>query len=154
MPTKRKRPDSNLVPMRVETGDDYVRVAYPLRLESSPNQRIHWAAQLAIKKKQFDIGRDIVLLNALHLMGRRAYSIELLRIGARACDRDNIAASFKHIQDGVCDTLGLNDGDRTRVRISYGQCVRKPVAYGIIVAITATDAEYEDDTWSSEGWRC
>jgi hypothetical protein len=39
----------------------------------------------------------------------------------KVLDDDNLAAGFKAIRDGVADGLGVNDGDRTRVRWKYAE---------------------------------
>jgi predicted RNA-binding Zn ribbon-like protein len=39
-------------------------------------------------------------------------TIVLTRIAVRRYDRDNLAAAFKHVQDGIAAALQVNDGDR------------------------------------------
>ncbi len=43
-------------------------------------------------------------------------------------DHDALPASLKHIVDGICDRLGVDDGDRSKVRFEYAPQERGPWA--------------------------
>ena len=58
--------------------------------------------------------------------------ILLTRIGRGRMDADNLAGSGKHVQDGICDALGIDDGSE-RVRFSYAQEIG--VRWGVRVEI-------------------
>ena len=47
--------------------------------------------------------------------------VTLTRHGPRKLDDDNLSAAFKRIRDGVADALGVDDGNRRRVRWEYKQ---------------------------------
>jgi len=49
------------------------------------------------------------------------WNIVVERIGRNDLDDDNLAASAKHIRDGVADALGIDDGDQASARWSYRQ---------------------------------
>jgi hypothetical protein len=82
----------------------------PIRLVSEANQREHWATKHRRKEEQQE-----VLAMMLPLAGRlmRAYAggvenIVLVRHG-RGMDQDNLAGSFKHVQDGIARYLATDD---------------------------------------------
>ena len=62
--------------------------------------------------------------------------ITLRRVAPRRLDTGNLPAALKHVQDGVCDALGIDDGDQA-IEWRYDQ--RKPFAdeqrYGVEVEI-------------------
>lgn len=51
------------------------------------------------------------------------FVLELTRIHSPRArpldDHDGLPASLKHVVDGICDHLGVDDGDRSRIRITY-----------------------------------
>ncbi len=47
--------------------------------------------------------------------------VALVRVGGRPLDPDNLAGGFKAVQDEVARWLGVDDGDRHRVRWNYRQ---------------------------------
>lgn len=36
-------------------------------------------------------------------------------------EHDNLRGALKHVVDGICDHLGVDDGDRARIRFEYSQ---------------------------------
>jgi hypothetical protein len=100
-------------------------VVLPIRVVSEANQREHWAKKASRAKAQRSIVRLAV---GAHLRSRSLHGsalapvvVSFTRIGPRKLDMDNLAGSFKHVQDGVCDALGIDDGDEARIRFRYGQ---------------------------------
>lgn len=65
--------------------------------------------------------------------GRVAFRIVLMSLRRRLLDPDNLAGSTKHLQDAVCETIGIDDGD-PRVEFEYRQ-VRTDGKQGVIVKI-------------------
>ena len=51
----------------------------------------------------------------------RPIRVRLTRCGGKKLDRDNLARSFKAIQDVVAEWLGVDDGDGAAVRWVYRQ---------------------------------
>ncbi len=47
--------------------------------------------------------------------------VALVRVGGKRLDPDNLAGSFKAVQDEVARFLSVDDGDRRRVRWCYRQ---------------------------------
>jgi hypothetical protein len=86
-----------------------VTLSTPIRLVSEANQREHWATKHQRKNDQQE-----TLAMMLPLAGRlmRAYGplehVVLCRYGKRM-DSDNLAGSFKHVQDGIAAWLCRDD---------------------------------------------
>mgnify|MGYP001586779957 CR=1 FL=1 len=65
--------------------------------------------------------------------------VDLVRVGPRRLDDDNLAGALKHIRDGVAAALGVDDGDTARVTWRYGQRQDRQ-AVGVEVTIRAPPA--------------
>lgn len=62
--------------------------------------------------------------------------VELVRIAPRRLDPDNLAASWKHYQDGIAQVLNVDDGDKSLVSWSYSQERGEPREYGIRIVFS------------------
>jgi hypothetical protein len=60
--------------------------------------------------------------------------VTLIRAGGRRLDPDNLATSFKPLQDAIANTLELDDGD-SRIEWQYRQIERGKAESGTIVKI-------------------
>ena len=60
--------------------------------------------------------------------------VTITRIAPRALDDDNLAASAKHVRDGIADAMGLDDRD-PRVRWRYAQRSDGRGVYGVEIRI-------------------
>lgn len=109
-------------------------VEMPIRTYSEANQREHYMAKARRAKAQ--------RRGAYFLLRRQsAFSkpadgvvirICLTRLGARRLDKDNLAGSFKHVQDGIADWLGIDDGSP---RLSWEYAQETSGKYGVRVCI-------------------
>ena len=61
------------------------------------------------------------------LIPPKPWRITLTRIGKRRLDTGNNPGSMKHVQDGICDALGIDDGDEAHDWI-YHQRIEKQYA--------------------------
>ena len=52
--------------------------------------------------------------------------VTFIRIGGKPLDPDNLASSYKAVQDEVARFLSADDGDTTRVRWAYRQRPARP----------------------------
>jgi hypothetical protein len=92
----------------------------PIRTISEANQSEHWRVKHRRKKAQQKE------MNAEWLQAAKGRKIALpclvrfVRIGAKSLDADNLAGSFKHVQDEVARLLGVDDGGN-QVRWEYDQ---------------------------------
>ncbi len=121
--------------MGVRLGDDGVIVAHiPVRITSTPNERLHWTVKARRVKAQ---------RSASFMALRAAYrappdwprmKVTLTRIAPRAMDSDNLAAGFKGVRDGVADFLKIDDGSG-RVTWEYGQMKGAPKEYAARIEI-------------------
>lgn len=87
-----------------------VTIYVPLQTKSEMNLREHWAVKNRRKKQQQSIVWQMVGPFVRALNGRDLIGVKLTRFGKRALDSDNLAASFKHVQDAVAKCLGIDDG--------------------------------------------
>ena len=99
-----------------------VVIHVPCRTVSEANQREHWATRYKRKKQQQNAVRYSMFENrwALAPFAGHALRVRLVRIGNRRLDPDNLAGSFKHVQDAVAHFIGIDDGDEV-VGWSYHQ---------------------------------
>ena len=110
-----------------------ITVELPLRIESTPNQRLHWAA----KAKKTKAHREAVdwALRGIKPPAAPA-RITLTRIAPRVLDSDNLAAGFKAARDSVAQWLGIDDGSPLLIW-SYAQERGAPKAYGVRIGVEA-----------------
>jgi hypothetical protein len=111
-----------------------IAVRIPIRVVSLSNLRECWQAKQRRAKThraavKLALGRDIK-------GPPPPYVITLTRIGPRVLDPGNLEASFKHIQDGVADWLGIDDGDK-RLTWRYEQRREGAKTYAAEVVIAA-----------------
>jgi hypothetical protein len=107
----------------------------PTKLISEANQREHWAIKTKRKKAQ---QRAVELTWLAHkLRVAPPVIITMTRVGVRKLDPDNLAGSFKHVQDQIAKQLGVDDGDERKVRWIYQQRKGLPKQYLLEVKIEA-----------------
>lgn len=82
----------------------------PLRLVNALNAREHWAGKARRAKRERGI-TAAVLRARFGAPPPPPLVITLTRSGPRQMDSDNLAASAKHVRDGIADWLGVDDGD-------------------------------------------
>lgn len=110
------------------------RLDLPLRVHSGNlgHGREHWGARQRRVKSE----RRTVWALWPSSWRRREWSwpleVTLVRRGPRPLDDDNLAAALKAVRDQVAKLLGVDDGDRSRVRFTYEQELG---AAGVIVLI-------------------
>lgn len=110
----------------------------PLRLVTLENQREHWAKKAKRAKEQ----RALAFLSlrnrketwALEPTHDGAFRVELTRVAPRALDSGNFQGCFKHVQDGIADWLGIDDGD-PRIEWRYFQERGNPKEYAVRIRI-------------------
>lgn len=82
-------------------------IAIPLRLPSLANCRLHWAKLHRLKQAQAKVvyyslhGKPLPPLPAV---------VTLTRVGKQRLDDDNLASSFKAVQDAVAAMYQTDDG--------------------------------------------
>jgi len=110
-------------------------VTLPLRLVTLENQREHWAKKAKRAKEQR--GLAVLALGGCLLIPPghyRGWQVTLTRIAPRELDPGNFHASFKHVQDGVADWLGIDDGSKV-IQWLYEQEKGRPREYAVRIHI-------------------
>lgn len=98
----------------------------PVRLVSLLNAREHWGDKAKRARKQRETACMCALAETLFgpvaaaLADGSPLVVTITRIAPRQLDDDNLAASGKHVRDGIADALGIDDRD-PRVRWRYEQ---------------------------------
>lgn len=103
----------------------------PIRLESEPNLRDHWAKRN--KRRKAHLKASIIV--APHKL---PCIVIITRVGPRPLDTDNLAASAKFLRDGIAARLGVDDAD-PRVEWRYQQ---QRGDYSVIVEIEPAGVEF------------
>jgi len=103
------------------TAPRIIRVWLPIRIRSEGNVRQGWRAVAHRKKQHRDEVFLVVGAHQRQLELEPPLRVTLIRIGPRDLDSDNLVAGFKFVRDGVALAVGIDDGDRERIRWRYGQ---------------------------------
>lgn len=112
------------------TADGALLLTLPLRLPSLLNSRMHPLALHRLLKRQLNQVQKALLPFRLRLPSLPA-TATLTRIGPKPLDPDNLAASFKAVQDGIAQFFGVDDGSDAWTWV-YAQ---EKGAYGLKVEI-------------------
>ena len=110
-----------------------------LRLQSLGNQRLHWAALSAQKKKQRIAVRWALVGKVTPLLDGETAEVQLHRIGKRQLDDDNLGTAFKAVRDELASALGSDDGPNAPIRWAYSQ--EQGREYGVRITITVRERE-------------
>lgn len=119
-------------------------IPLPLHIVSEMNVREHWAVRMKRKSghrktAMFNCLGKLDLYRQLIHSGANCVTVTLHRIGKRIMDDDNLASGFKAVRDGVADALGVDDGDRKRVRWKYSQSTGK--SYSIVICVASDNCQ-------------
>lgn len=90
-----------------------ITVTLPLRIVSTPNERVHWS----VKAKRAKSHRNAALAVPKHPV---PCVVKITRIGLKIMDMDNCIAGCKNLRDGIAARLGVDDAD-PRVTWEYAQ---------------------------------
>ena len=107
----------------------------PVKTVSESNQREHWAA----KHRRTKALRETAAMFSGQWRSKAPKRIKAIRMtrvtGKRGkmLDVGNLAVALKAVQDGLCDALGIDDGD-ARIEWTYDQC--KGDDWGVEVEIS------------------
>lgn len=84
-----------------------------MRLVNISNLREHWSVR-ARRTADHRLTAKLHTLKAIHeLAVSPPYDVTIVRIGPGRMDRSNIYVAAKGAEDGICDALGVNDGDES-----------------------------------------
>lgn len=110
-----------------------MNILVPIRIESVPNLREHWAS----KAKRWREQRASVWysLRAAKAPTTLPCVVTLTRVAPRALDSDNAVSGMKGARDAVADWLMVNDND-SRITWQYGQRKGDTKHYALEVAFS------------------
>lgn len=116
-----------------------IEFTIPIRVISEANQREHWTVKNRRKKAQQ--GETAVALFIAHIPQRTKPPSDklfftLTRHGQNALDTDNLAGSFKHVQDAIAKWFGVDDGDTEKIAFDYQQVATGKREYFVNVQIS------------------
>lgn len=108
----------------------------PVQVVSEANQSEHWLDKYHRKKQQ-----QKTTAAAWHAHRALKYVavvlpcvVRLIRVGPKRLDSDNLAGSFKHVQDVIAKKLGVDDGDE-RIKWEYAQVAVGKRLYAVRVEV-------------------
>lgn len=109
----------------------------PIRLYSEANMSEHWRKRNERKLAQ-QLEMHVSLTNVLagHKI-KLPCKVRMVRIGPKLLDKDNLAGSFKAVQDSIARTLGVDDGDRSKIDWEYDQVAIRERRYNLKIQITS-----------------
>ena len=121
------------VPMRP---NPQLAFTMPVRVISEANESEHWRTKCARKKQQqADTDKSWHLFRSLKYVAVAfPCVVRLTRIGPKRLDSDNLAGSFKHVQDAIAKKLGIDDGDE-RIKWEYEQVAVGKRVYSVRVEV-------------------
>ncbi len=107
-------------------------VEAPIRIESTPNLREHWA----VRSKRASQHRNdtYFALKAAKAPHSVPCTVTMTRIAPRELDDDNNTAGLKNVRDGVALWLALDDADK-RITWVCKQAKRGVKDYSLLVEI-------------------
>jgi|SRR6267143_3119101 len=109
----------------------------PIKVISEANRpgREHWS-----KKRNRELSQQTEITVELHnaLVNKRIELpcvVILTRVGPKKLDPDNLANSFKAVQDAIAKKLGVDDGDEEKIDWVYDQTPIGKRQYSVKVRI-------------------
>ena len=105
----------------------------PIRTQSETNAHEHWRVK-AKRTKEHRVAASIFIRQWAEDLPPKPWRLTLCRIAPRRLDTGNLAASMKAVQDGLCDAIGINDGDEAHAW-RYTQRRGEPKEYAVKITI-------------------
>ena len=104
-----------------------------IKTVSEMNVRCHWSVRYR-RLRDHRRAAKIHFLNSVDLaLLKFPVQINLVRIGRRSLDTDNLAGSFKGIRDGLADAMRMDDADQ---RVSWKYSQEKGTPQSVRVEVT------------------
>lgn len=115
-------------------------ILFPIRTVSRSNVREHRWARIKRTQAERETAWLIATNHLRHVRISDVVQIQMVRLGVKLLDDDNLPGSMKAVQDGLCKALGIDDGpwQRTGIRWEYDQRQVKRESTGVEAVI-----EYE-----------
>lgn len=97
-----------------------LEILVPIHVVSEMNQHEHWAVRHRRNTAQQQSFAAYWMAFARGIRIEPPCVIKLTRIGLNKMDDGNLGAAFKHVQDAIAKSIGIDDGD-PRLRWEYHQ---------------------------------
>lgn len=97
-----------------------LEILVPIQVVSEMNQHEHWAVRHRRNTAQQQSFAAYWMAFARGIRIEPPCVIKLTRIGLNRMDDGNLGAAFKHVQDAIAKSIGIDDGD-PRLRWEYYQ---------------------------------
>lgn len=107
-----------------------MKIMIPVRTVSEANVREHWAKKAKRAKAQ---RKTAYFIFSQYMIYPRPKKITLTRIAPRALDDDNLRGALKAVRDGIADSLGVDDSQRSGIEWEYCQRREGKKEYGVEV---------------------
>lgn len=110
----------------------------PIQIKSEGNGRDFWRVKAERVAQQRQTTAAHLLNAGVKRLRGKAYVVTLRNIAPWTLDDDNLVSGFKGIRDEVAKRLGVDDGDRARIKFHYdqgpGEVGEKAISITIAVA--------------------
>lgn len=96
----------------------------PVRTGRGLNDRLHWAVRAGkVKRERAAVSLSWPRASGVKVRPSLPVDVHLVRLSpaTRRMDDDGVQGALKAVRDQVAAELGADDGDRTRLRFTYGQ---------------------------------
>jgi hypothetical protein len=129
--------------IELRTEDQIVLVVPKVHMLSESNTRGYWTKHF--KRHQAQRSEFNLIVSALVKGVDYPVRVDLTyhSVG-RMMDQGNIGAAFKHIQDGIADAIGVDDGDRKFWDWHYDEINDAPKGH-VYVVVTFTRRSLENE---------
>jgi len=101
---------------------------------SKANRRDHWAA-VGRRERGYVTQLDAATRRVTVAEWVFPVTVTFHRVGVRLLDDDNLSGAYKKLRDAAAKLLGVDDGDRERVRWAYTQETAKRGHLGTLITI-------------------
>jgi len=101
---------------------------------SKANRRDHWAA-VGRRERGYVAQLDAATARVTVAEWVFPVAVTFHRVGVRLLDDDNLSGAYKKLRDAVAWLVGVDDGDRERVRWVYTQETAKRGHLGTLITI-------------------
>jgi hypothetical protein len=119
-----------------------ITISLPLRTRNTlnmqtGNSRLGGILRTRERRRIRSVTLQLVTPHLLHLRGIELppLLVTLTRLSAGTMDDDGLASSLKAVRDGVAQAVGIDDGDRARLRFRYEQRKVPRGGFGVEVRI-------------------
>lgn len=132
-----------------------LNATFPIRTVSEANHVDRWQKRVSKSGKEYAVPGYIVSANRHKEQKHQAFmecrlafkhsplipayqqrvTLWLTRVASRKLDKDNLYGAFKHVTDGICEWLGIDDGSDNFTLICAQEVVKGANAVKVRISI-------------------